>query len=196
MSFHPVQLHVHRVERLPRIQVLIRLVLVLALGIIGWSSIYWLLYLAMPALVAVRLSQQGPKSYFSQHAPGLVRALRWLVGAEAYLCFLTNVLPTSEGSPVDLQINLTGVPTARTALLRLVFNLPALLLVAVLTMASGFVWLLAALAALISERVPRALAEFLLLAIRVRFRFIAYHLSLVDRYPSLVDQSVDQHSLA
>jgi Domain of unknown function (DUF4389) len=96
-----------------------------------------------------------------------------------------------ERSPVDVQVNLSGVPTVRTALLRLVFSLPALLLVAVLSIASGFVWLLAALAALVSERVPRALAEFLLLAIRVRFRFIAYHLSLVDRYPSLADQSVN-----
>ena len=196
MSFHPVQLQVHRLDRLPRIQVLIRLVLVLALGIIGWSSIYWLLYLAMPALVALSLSQQGAQPYFSQHGPRLVRALRWLVGAEAYLCFLTDVLPTSEGSPVDLRVNLTGVPSVRGALLRLVYSLPALLLVAVLTIASGLVWLLAAVTALISERVPRALAEFLLLAIRVRFRFIAYHLSLVDRYPSLVDQSVDQPSLA
>jgi len=196
MSFHPVQLQVHRLDRLPRIQVLIRLVLVLALGIIGWSSIYWLLYLAMPALVALSLSQQGADSYFSQQGPRLVRALRWLVGAEAYLCFLTDVLPTSEGSPVDLRVNLTGVPSVRGALLRLVYSLPALLLVAVLTIASGLVWLLAAVTALISERVPRALAEFLLLAIRVRFRFIAYHLSLVDRYPSLVDQSVDQPSLA
>jgi hypothetical protein len=38
MSLHPVQLHVLRAERLPRIQVVVRVVLVVALGLVARSE--------------------------------------------------------------------------------------------------------------------------------------------------------------
>src|SRR6266700_2227730 len=149
MSTHPVQLRVDRVERVARVQVVIRAVLVLALGLIAWSTIYWLLYLAMPALVAIDLVQRGSANFHDRDAPRAIRVLRWLAGAEAYLCFLTDVLPTSQGSPVDLRVSLTGVPSVRSALMRLALSLPALALLALLTLSSSIVWLLAAVWALL-----------------------------------------------
>jgi Domain of unknown function (DUF4389) len=59
------------------------------------------------------------------------------------------------------------------------------LLVAVLSLAADLVWIVAAMVALVTERMPAALADFLALTLRVQLRFAAYHLSLVDRYPSL-----------
>ena len=192
MSIHPVQLHVLKAERVPRIQVAARVVLVLALGIIAWSSIYWLLYLALPAVVAVVLLQKGSGTFVSQDAPRLVRALRWLAAAEAYLCFLTNELPTSLGSAVDLQVNVTGAPTARSALLRLVTSVPALLLVGILIAVSSAVWVLAAMCALATEQLPDIFAELFVVVLRMKYRLIAYHLSLVDRYPSLAEGAQDR----
>jgi hypothetical protein len=195
MSTHPVQLHIERTERVPRIQVAIRLVLVLALGIVSWSAIYWLLYLALPALVALELSHKGGDQYAKRDAPRLVRGLKWLAGAYAFLSFLTDVLPTTEEGdgrgPVDLHVDVASHPTVRSALLRLVTSLPALLLVAVLSVASWLGWLMAAGCALVNERIPPALAEFLTVVLRVKLRLIAYHLSLVDRYPSLEGSSLE-----
>jgi hypothetical protein len=170
------------------------MVLVLALGIIAWSSIYWLLYLTLPVIVALDVLQRGPEAFFERDAPRLVRALRWLVGAEGYLYFLTNELPTAMGGAVDLHVNVAATPTARSALMRLVSSLPALLLIGVLMVVSSLVWVLAALFALVTERIPSIFAEFFLVVLRAKYRLIAYHLSLVDRYPSLAEEGVQQHA--
>ena len=185
MSRHPVQLNIERAARIPRIHVVIRLVLLLALGTLGCSSIYWFLYLALPAMVAAMVSQKGGPRYLADNAPKVVRVLRWFAVAYGYLWLLTNDLPTSEGSHVDLQIEIEGTPTVGSSLLRLLTSLPALLLVWVLSLAAALAWLVAAAFVLATERMPAALADFLTLALRVQFRMIAYHLSLVERYPSL-----------
>jgi hypothetical protein len=191
MTTHPVQLHIERTARIPRIQVAIRLVLVLALGIVSWSAIYWLLYLALPALVALEVLHKGTDAYVDHDAPRLVRALRWLAGAYAFLGFLTDVLPTSLGGPVDLHVGVSSHPTARSALLRLVTSLPALLLVALLSVVATCAWVVGAACALVAERMPRAIADLMEFVLRAKLRLIAYHLSLVDRYPSLQDHGLE-----
>jgi hypothetical protein len=185
MSPHPVRFRVDRPREMERIHVLIRVVLLLALGAVGWSSLYWLLYLALPAVAALLISQKGFERYFAEDAPRIVRVLRWLAAAYAYLWLLTDTFPTSEGSSVELEVETGGTPTAGSALLRLLSSVPALLLLAVLSLAAGFLWLIGALALLAQNRVPTAIADFLELTLRYQFRFIAYHLSLVERYPSL-----------
>src|SRR4051812_33734469 len=110
MAIHPVQLHVDRVTHIPRVEVAIRVVLVVALGLLGWSSIYWLVYLALPAVVALYLVQKGPETYLGSDAPRVVRALRWLTSAYAYLFFLSDVLPTAEGNPAELHVSIEGRP--------------------------------------------------------------------------------------
>jgi hypothetical protein len=190
MSRHPVQLTIARAARIPRIHVVIRLVLLLALGTIGCSSIYWFLYLALPALVAAVITQKGGPRYLGENAPKVVRVLRWFASAYGYLWLLTNDLPTSEGSHVDLQIAIGGAPTVASAVLRLLTSLPALLLVTAISLAAALAWLVAAAFVLAVERMPTMLADFLTLTLRVQFRMVAYHLSLVERYPSL-EESLD-----
>jgi hypothetical protein len=175
MFAHPVQLHVARAERVPRIHVAIRLVLVVALGLVAWSSIYWLLYLALPAMVALDLLQKGSEAFITRDAPRVVRGLRWLAGAEAYLFFLSNELPSSTGGAIDLNVNLSASPTASG-----------------LSAVSSLVWILAAIVALVTERIPRLFGDFFVVVLRLKYRLLAYHLSLVDRYPSLVEQGLDR----
>lgn len=186
MSRHPVTLAIEPSPRIARLHVIIRLALLLALATIGCSSIYWLLYLSIPALVALLIAQNGGARYLTEDAPRIVRVLRWIAGAYGYLWLLTDVLPTAEaGGPVDLQVETSGIPTMTSALLRLVYSLPGLLLVMVLSLAAGLLWVVGAIFVLVTERMPALIADFLSLALRVQFRLIAYHLSLVDRYPSL-----------
>ncbi len=186
MSSHPVRFRIEPPARLERIHVVIRLALLLALGMLGCSAVYWLLYLALPALVALFILQKGGERYLSDGAPRIVRGLRWLAGGYAYLWLLTDALPTTEiGGPLDFDVEVSGAPTAASALLRLVFSLPALLMACVLSLAATFLWLVGAIVVLINQRMPEAITDFLTLALRYQSRLIAYHLSLVERYPSL-----------
>lgn len=182
---HPVQLSVERPARTQRIHVLTRSALLLAFGALGCSSIYWALYIVLPAVVAFVVSKRGAERYLATDAPRIARVLRWFASAYGYLWLLTDVLPTAQGSPIDLQIAPSGSPTPMSALLRLVYSVPALLLVVALSVAAGLAWLVGAAAILVSAQIPGAIADFLVMALRVRFRLAAYHLSLVECYPSL-----------
>ena len=78
-----------------------------------------------------------------------------------------------------------GRPTASSALLRILFSLPALVVLAVLSAAPGILWVVGAVVILIRKRLPAAIADILALTLRFQFQLVAYHLSLVGRYPSL-----------
>jgi hypothetical protein len=188
MSTHPVQLHVEPPPYTERIHVVIRILLLLALGALGLSWASWFLYLVLPALVALRILNGSGERYLGEDAPRVVRALRWLASACAYLALLTDVLPTSQGSPVDLAITPSGEPTARSALLRLLTSLPAVLLLAIVSVVAAAAWLVGAVVVLVRRRMPAAIADFMTGVLRFQFRLIGYHLSLVDRYPSFEDR--------
>lgn len=193
-SIHPVQLHIDRPQRTSRVHVVTRLLLLVAIGALGCSAVYWALYLALPAMAALLIQKDGEK-YLSEDAPRAVRVLRWFASAYGYLWLLTDVLPTSHGSPVDLQVTPTGAPTPSSALLRIVTSIPAILLVIVLSAAASLAWIVGAVTVLVTQRMPGAIADFLTMTLRVQFRLIAYHLSIVDRYPSL-EQSRLEHAAA
>jgi hypothetical protein len=185
MNPHPVRLQVEPPPVMDRIHVAIRLVLLIALGAIGVSSLYWVLYLALPAVAALLLSSKGAERYLAEDAPGMVRLLRWLAGAYAYLWLLTDEFPTSASrASVELAVEPGGTPTAASALWRLISSLPALILLAVLSVLAGLVWLIGAIFILARRRLPRVLGNFLSSTLQLQFRLVAYHLSLVDRYPS------------
>ena len=172
-----------------RIHLAIRLILLIALGTIGCSSVYWFLYLALPAMAALLISRNAPGRYLAEDAPRIARVLRWLAAAYAYLWLLTDVFPGSDAPrSVELEVNPGGTPTTGSALLRLVYSLPAVLLLAVLSLLAAVLWVAGAVAVLIWQRVPAAIAEYLSLTLRYQFRLVAYHLSLVERYPSLEEE--------
>jgi hypothetical protein len=182
---HPVQFHVEAPAHSQRLHVLIRLILLMALSALGWSSIYWLAWLALPALAALLISTKGYARYFAEDAPKIVRAVRWLAAAYAYLWLLTDRFPTGEW---ELQIETGGTPTPGSALLRILYSVPALLLLMVFSLAASLVWLFGAIAILILGRLPHVFADFLAFTLRYQLRILAYHLSLVDRYPSFAEE--------
>lgn len=190
MRSHPVQLRIERPMRTRRIHVATRLLLLVAIGFLACSAIYAALYLALPAIAAALIARKGGERYLREEPPRAVRVLRWFAAAYGYMWMLTDVVPTADAGPIDLQIVPSGVPTAGSALLRVVTSIPALLLLAFLSVVAGLAWVIGALSILTSERMPVAVAEFLALTLRVQFRLVAYHLSFVERYPSLSDSSL------
>jgi hypothetical protein len=190
MSDHPVQLEVTIPTRTARLHVVTRLVLLLALGVLGTSAVTWAVYLAIPAVVALVISQKGGDHYLTDSSGMIVKVLRWFASAYGYLWMLTDVLPTTQGGPVELHVTPEGNPTMTSALLRLLTSLPALLVLAVLSAVAGLCWIVAAVVVLVRERMPAGIARFIAVVLRYQFRLIAYHLSLVDRYPSLQEGTV------
>jgi hypothetical protein len=188
MSAHPVQLRVDRTEPMDRLHLVLRLALLCALGTLGCSSLYWMLYLAAPALVALYVSTKGSERYFGDAKTGLLPGLRWLAGAYAYLWLLSDDFPSSESGKTALTVELDGQPTMTSALGRLFNSLPALVVLAVLSMAAAILWIVGALSILARRRLPVTLDRFFTAVLRYQFRLIAYHLSLVRRYPSLEEQ--------
>jgi hypothetical protein len=167
-----------------RIHVAIRLALLIALGMIGCSSLYWILYIALPAIAALLISTKSAGRYLAEDGPRLSRALAWLTGAYAYLWLLTDEVPSEPHAAVEVQIETGGTPAAGSALARLLYSLPALLLLAILSIAGSLLWVIGAIAILIRRRTPSAIASFFSLTLQYQLRLAAYHLSLVDRYPS------------
>jgi len=107
---HPVRLRVEVPSQMPRVHVAIRLILVAALSTIGCTSLYWVLYLALPALVALLITQKGSLRYLAEDTPRIERALRWLAAAYAYLWLLTDEVPTGldASGAVELTIERSG----------------------------------------------------------------------------------------
>lgn len=191
MSKEPVHFLVEPPQRMGRVHVGIRLTLLVALGAVGCSSLYWVVYLALPAMAALLIAQKGGPRYLAEDAPAIVPVLRWLARAYAYLWLLTDAPPNSRvGGAVELDVAPGGEPTASSALLRLVYSLPALLLLAVLSFVAWLLWIVGAVVVLVSERMPAFIADFLAATLRFQFRLIAYHLSLDDRYPSFEEATM------
>ncbi len=188
MTAHPVRFDVPASEPRERIHVLIRLALLAAVGVLGCSSIYWVLYLTVPVCAALLIAQHGAPRYLAEDAPHLVRTIRWVASAYAYAWLLTDRWPPAgapDAWPVVCEIHASGSPTAGSALLRLAYSAPAVILLALLSMAARVLWVFGAVTILVARRLPPAIADFLTSTLRFQFRLLAYHLSLVERYPSL-----------
>jgi hypothetical protein len=168
--------------------VAIRLAALVTLASIGCSSVYWVLYLALPVLAALLISRDGARGYLNRDAPVAIRVLRWLAMAYAYLWLLTDALPTTDArGAAELSIEASGQPTVGTALGRLVSSLPALALLVVMSIVAAVFWIVGAIMILAAERVSPAITDFIAMKLRYQFRLVAYHLSLVEAYPIATD---------
>ena len=116
-------------------------------------------------------------------APQLVRALRWLFSFLAYFALLTDQDPLDESALVRFEVHAEGAPTVRSALLRLLYSLPAAIMFAVLSLIASVAWLLAALEVLVSGRYASWLWDFQLRVLRFQASLFASHASLTPHGP-------------
>jgi len=185
MSTHPIRFSVEQPVRMERIHVLIRLLVLIALGAFAWSSLYWALYVGLPAYAALLISQTSGDRYLREDAPAIVKVMRWVAAASAYLWLLTDQFPTSgAGNTVELEVEIGGTPSTSAALWRLVYSVPAVVIVMLLSFVAGLAWLVGAVAILVGRHLPVFIAELLAMMLGYRIRLLAYHLSVTDRYPS------------
>jgi uncharacterized protein DUF4389 len=172
------------VERPPvfqRAQVFLRVVLLI---VIGWVGHPWgLLWLGLPVVAAILVSQKGGRRYLDESGPTMTRALNWILDLVAYLALLTDELPRQGKHPVRLQVERAGSPSVGSALLRILYAIPSLIVLAILGFVGAIVWLLGVVFVLANESYPESMWRFLLGLVRWEACLLAYLASLVDEYP-------------
>lgn len=185
MMPYPVLFDAAAPAKYDRVQLLLRLLILLVLGLVGVSGgwIVLLLYLALPTAAAIVIESSGAEGYLVRTAPGIERMLRWLLSFSAYMVFLTDRFPTGSTSLVRFEVETTGVPTRNSALMRLLTSLPEAIVLGLLGIVAGFVAFLSGVCVLFAGEVPDAFIVFQRGCIRWEARLAAYHASLVDVPP-------------
>jgi NADH:ubiquinone oxidoreductase subunit 6 (subunit J) len=70
-----------------------------------------------------------------------------------------------------------------STLLRILYAIPSLIVLAILTFVGAIVWVIAVVVVLIDEKYPESMWRFLFGLVRWEACLLAYLASLVDRYP-------------
>jgi hypothetical protein len=181
MNGSPVAFEVERPPTFQRAHVFLRVAL---LVVVGWiAHPIGLLWLGIPVIAAILVAQKGGQRYLEEDGPTVTRALNWLLDLIAYLALLTDRLPGGGGHTVRFQVERSGSPTVGSALLRILYAIPSVIVLAILVFVGAIVWVIGVVLVLVNERYPESLWRFLLGIVRWEAFLFAYLASLVDRYP-------------
>ena len=183
---YPLHFDVKYSERFSRVQLALRIVLFVIIGLLGFSlgALFLVLYLALPAFAAINLSEEPPQEYLEQDGPRIARVLRWVMAVYAYFALLDDRPPTREpDGQLELEIHFGGRPTPATALLRILFGIPSALVLTVVMFFASIAWVIAFVLVLVRERYGHGLFEFQTGVLRWMVRLLAYQASIVEPYP-------------
>jgi hypothetical protein len=178
---YPVTFDVERPPVFRRGHVFLRLALLVLVGWIGHPV--GLLWLGIPVVAAILVAQKGGARYLAEDAPQVTRVLNWILDLVAYLALLTDELPGRREHPVRFDVEHSGAPTVGSALLRILYAIPSLIVLAILTFVGSIVWMVSVVFVLVDERYPESMWRFLRGIVRWEACLLAYLGSLVDRYP-------------
>lgn len=178
---YPVAFELERPPTFQRAHVFLRVALLVLVGWIGHPL--GLLWLGLPLVAAILVSQRGGRRYLGENGPAVTRFLNWILDLTAYLALLTDQLPGPGGHPVRFEVERSGSPTVGSALLRILFAIPSLIVLAIVAFVGAFVWVIAAVLVLVDERYPSGLWQFQRGIVRWEACLFAYLASLTDRYP-------------
>jgi hypothetical protein len=173
-------------QKFDRVQIAIRILIVVVLsilgGVIGW--LYGAVYLAIPVVAAIMISQRGAERYLADADENMTRWLRFLIAFYAYMSLLTDRLPNQEPrETLHFEVTTSGSPTAGSTLLRIILAIPSAFVLALLGIIAAILVLIAAIMILIQETYPDGIYGFLRGVLRWEARLLAYMASLVDEYP-------------
>ncbi|MHB8377176.1 MAG: DUF4389 domain-containing protein [Dehalococcoidia bacterium] len=169
-----------------RTQVVIRILILIVLSILG-GALGWLhgaLYLAVPVLAAVLISQKGAQTYIAESGRTIKLWLAYLFAFYAYLGLLTDRLPGDDPQKViRFDVTAAGEPTAGNVLLRIILAIPHAIVLALLGIIAFVLIVIAAVMILVNESYPEGIFNFLRGYLRWQVRLYAYLGGLVQEYP-------------
>jgi hypothetical protein len=189
MFDHDISFNVQAPTRYSRTQVLLRLAIVLLLGLLQ-TRLAWIFgafYLTLPIVAALAIQNQGPTGYPSTTGQPVLRVLHWWNAVLAFLLFVGDRLPASAADLADVQFEVkpAGDVDFTHAVLRLLTSLPEFLVILLLGWLAGLMAVVAGVAVLLVERVPRVVQRFLTYYVTLQARWLVYHASLVSSHPLL-----------
>lgn len=178
---YPVTFEIERPPVFDRSHVFLRIAVLIVLGWIVHPL--GLLWLGLPVVAAILISQKGGQRYLSEDAPTVTRALNWIVDLVAYIALLTDQLPSRDEHAVRFEVERSGSPTRRSALLRILYAIPSVIVLAILTWIGSIVWFFAMILVFFTGNYPESWWHFLRGIVGWEARLVAYLASLVDSYP-------------
>src|SRR5262245_30428034 len=126
----PVTFDIERPPAFQRVHVFLRLALLAVAGWIGHPL--GLLWLGIPVAAAILISRKGGRRYLEEDGPTLTRVLSWFLDLAVYLALLTDRLPGEGEHPVRFEVERSGSPTVGSALLRILYAVPSVIVLAIL----------------------------------------------------------------
>jgi hypothetical protein len=183
---YPVTFDVEQPGRFDRGQVVLRLLILIILAILGGALgwIYGLVYLAIPVLAAILISQRGSERYIADAPDNMVRWLRVITGFYAYISLLTDSFPDdAPGGPVRFDVQAHGTPSLGDALLRIILAIPHAVVLWFLGIVAAILAIIAAVMILVQESYPASIYGFLRGYVRWQARVLAYMAALTQDYP-------------
>ena len=178
---YPVTFDVVRPPVFNRGRVFLRIALLILIGWLVHPA--GLLWIGLPVLAAVLVAQKGGRRYMDEDGPTVARALNWVIDLAAYIALLTDELPKRDSPVVRFTVEPEGTPTTSSAVLRIVYAIPNVIVLALLTWVGAIVWTSAMVLVLATGTYPESWWQFLRGIVAWEARLMAYLASLVDRYP-------------
>jgi hypothetical protein len=178
---YPVMFDVERPTAFQRAHVFLRVALLVVIGWMGHPV--GLLWLGLPLVAAILVSQKGGRRYLDENGRTTSAVLHYILDLVAYLALLTDELPSPGEHRVRFQVERSGSPTVGSALLRILYAIPSLIALAIVTFVGAILWLIAVVLVLANETYPESLWHFLRGIVSWEARLCAYLASLTDRYP-------------
>ena len=187
MATYAATFDIERPEKFARSQLALRVLLLVVLsiagGVLSWA--HTILWLGLPVLAAILISQKGAQRYHAEAGANMTSWLRFIVGAYAYLALLTDKLPgdSATGPNSQFDVTPTGTPTVGGTLLRIILIIPHAIVLAILSIVAAVLIIFAAIMILVGESYPAGVYSFLRGWVRWHARVLAYMAALVDEYP-------------
>jgi hypothetical protein len=169
------------------LQLLIRLVAFVALGMLGLSfgTVFAFLFVALPVYSAVRLGMRD-HDYVFDDGPRVAHMLRWFAAISAWAGLISERLPGRDATEVVTLAIDEGAArnrSAGSAIWRVLTGLPSAIALMFLCFIGWFVYLWAVLSILFTQRIGAHTFNYLVGLQRWSVRLLAYQASLVDEYP-------------
>ena len=186
MASYPVVFDIQQQESYDRVQVVIRIVVIVILsilaGVLGWF--YGLLYLAIPVLAAVMIAQKGAQQYLADSENNMTSWLRWITALYAWFILLTDRLPNQDPkATMRFEVTPEGEPSAGHVLLRIILAIPHAFVLGLLGIVAGILILVAGIMILIQQKYPEGIFTFLRGYTRWNVRMYVYLAGLAQGYP-------------
>jgi hypothetical protein len=187
MATYPATFDIDRPEKFARSQLALRVLLIAVLSIVGGvlGSLHSVLWLGVPVVAAILISQKGAQRYHEEADGNMTSWLRFIVGAYAYVTLLTDKLPgdAATGPNSQFHVTPTGSPTVGGTLLRIILVIPHAIVLAILSIIAAVLIVFAAVMILIGQSYPASVYNFLRGWVRWQARVLVYLAALVDEYP-------------